>query len=175
MRNAMSPSSGLGTCSERPGANPCPLRRDSPHLRPAPGLQLPCPQARVGRAASVKMAHQWRARARLDRKALMPMWRYAVITLLREAARAGVLDSGHVSQRAAADLLTAQYERWWNIDVKRFKSSKAVPGIRRSAMPGGRPSHSTGLRTIRRQEIRFEDEGHPHQTYRRDRRIRRRS
>ena len=35
----------------------------------------------------------WRARARLDKKALMPMWRYAVITLLREAARAGVLET----------------------------------------------------------------------------------
>ena len=35
----------------------------------------------------------WRARARLDRKVLMPMWRYAVITLLREAARAGILDT----------------------------------------------------------------------------------
>ena len=34
---------------------------------------------------------QWRARVRLDRKALMPMWRYAVITLLREAERAGGL------------------------------------------------------------------------------------
>ena len=33
----------------------------------------------------------WRRRAPLDRKALMPMWRYAVITLLREAARAGFL------------------------------------------------------------------------------------
>ena len=32
---------------------------------------------------------QWCARARLDRKALMPMWRYAVIALLREAERAG--------------------------------------------------------------------------------------
>ena len=36
---------------------------------------------------------QWCARARLDRKALMPMWCYAVITLLREAARAGVLET----------------------------------------------------------------------------------
>ena len=33
----------------------------------------------------------WRKRAPLDRKALMPMWRYAVVTLLRAAARGGVL------------------------------------------------------------------------------------
>ena len=45
---------------------------------------------------------QWCARARLDRKALMPMWRYAVITLLREAARAGVLETGLGSWRVAA-------------------------------------------------------------------------
>ncbi len=36
---------------------------------------------------------RWRKRASLDQDALMPMWRYAVITLLREADRAGVLDT----------------------------------------------------------------------------------
>ena len=70
---------------------------------------------------------QWRARARLDKNALMPMWRYAVITLLREAARVGVLDTD-LSRRALRELLTAQYERWWNIDIKRFKSKKQFLG-----------------------------------------------
>jgi len=36
---------------------------------------------------------QWLADARLDRKQLMPIWRYAVIALLRAAARAGVLET----------------------------------------------------------------------------------
>ena len=49
---------------------------------------------------------QWCARVRLDRKALMPMWRYAVITLLREAARAGVLDTD-MSRSELLRLLTA--------------------------------------------------------------------
>ncbi len=77
---------------------------------------------------------QWCARARLDRKALMPMWRYAVITLLR--------------------LLTAQYERWWNIDVKRFKSKKQFLGYagRYARRP---PIAQHRFRTINRQEIRL--------------------
>ena len=62
---------------------------------------------------------QWRTRARLDRKALMPMWRYA--------ERAGVLDTD-MSRSALLRSLTAQYERWWNIDVKRFRSKKQFLG-----------------------------------------------
>ena len=54
---------------------------------------------------------EWRSRTPLDRKALMPMWRYAVITLLREAARAGILDTD-MSRGALPRLLTTQYERW---------------------------------------------------------------
>ena len=57
----------------------------------------------------------------------MPMWRYAVITLLREAARAGVLDTD-MNRRALQRLLTAQYERWWNINIKRFRSKKQFLG-----------------------------------------------
>ena len=68
-----------------------------------------------------------RARARLDKKALMPMWRYAVITLLREAAWAGVLETD-MPRGELMRLLTAQYERWWNIDVNRFKSKKQFLG-----------------------------------------------
>ena len=96
---------------------------------------------------------QWRARAQLDRKALMPMWRYAVITLLREAARAGVLDTD-MSRGALLQLLTAQYERWWNIDVKRFKSKKQFLGYagRYARRP---PIAQHRFRTISRQEIRF--------------------
>ena len=94
---------------------------------------------------------KWCARARLDRKALMPMWRYAVITLLREAARAGVLDTD-MFRSALLRLLTTQYERWWNIDVKRSRSKMHHPkyaarsssSAMRAVTPAGRPSRSTG-------------------------------
>ena len=96
---------------------------------------------------------QWHARAPLDRKALMPMWRYAVITLLREAARAGVLDTD-MSRSALLRLLTAQYERWWNIDVKRFTSKKQFLGY--AGHYARRPPIAQHrFRTITRQEIRF--------------------
>ena len=95
----------------------------------------------------------WRPRAPLDRTALMPMWRYAVITLLREAARVGVLNTD-LSRRALRELLTAQYERWWNIDVKRFRSKKPFLGYagRYARRP---PIAQHRFRTITRQEIRF--------------------
>ena len=96
---------------------------------------------------------QWCARARLDRRAVMPMWRYAVITLLREAERAGVFDTD-MSHSALLRLLTAQYERWWNIDVKRFRSKKQFLGYagRYASRP---PIAQHRFRTISRQEIRF--------------------
>ena len=95
----------------------------------------------------------WRPRAPLDRKALMPMWRYAVITLLREAARVGVLDTD-LSRRAVLQLLTAQYERWWNIDITRFRSKKQFLGYagRYARRP---PIAQHRFRVINRQEIRF--------------------
>ena len=96
---------------------------------------------------------RWHARARLDRTALMPMWRYAVITLLREAARAGVLDTD-MDRRALRRLLTAQYERWWNIDIQRFRSKKQFLGYagRYARRP---PIAQHRFRAISRQEIRF--------------------
>ena len=52
----------------------------------------------------------WRKRAPLNRKALMRMWRYAVITYLREAYRMGVLKTD-LTARQLAELLRRQYER----------------------------------------------------------------
>ena len=51
-------------------------------------------------------------------------------------------------------LLTAQYERWWNIDVKRFRSKKQFLGYagRYARRP---PIAQHRFRTITRQEIRF--------------------
>ncbi len=96
---------------------------------------------------------QWDAAARLDRKALMPMWRYAVITLLREAACAGVLQTD-MDRGALLRLLTTQYERWWNIDIKRFRSKKQFLGYagRYARRP---PIAQHRFRAIDRQEIRF--------------------
>ena len=96
---------------------------------------------------------QWYAPAGLDRNALMPMLRYAVITLLREAAQAGGLHTD-MDRAALRRLLTAQYERWWNIDIKRFRSKKQFLGYagRYARRP---PIAQHRLRGIGRQEIRF--------------------
>ena len=64
---------------------------------------------------------RWIAPLRFDKQALMRMWRYAVITYLREALKARVLTSEWSSEELTA-VLTTQYERWWNIDVDHFKS-----------------------------------------------------
>jgi hypothetical protein len=96
---------------------------------------------------------QWYAPAVLDREALMPMWRYAVINLLREAARAGVLQTD-MDRGALFRLLTAQYERWWNIDIKRFRGKKQFLGYagRYARRP---PIAQHRFRAVGRQEIRF--------------------
>ena len=91
--------------------------------------------------------------ARLDKKALMPMWRYAVITLLREALRAGVLETD-MARRDLLRLLTSQYERWWNIDIKRFRSKKQFLGYagRYARRP---PIAQHRFLAARRHEVRF--------------------
>ncbi len=63
----------------------------------------------------------WIAPLRFEKNALMHMWRYAVITYLREALKAKVLTSEWSSEELTA-VLTTQYERWWNIDIDHFKS-----------------------------------------------------
>ena len=95
----------------------------------------------------------WRKRAPLNKKALMPMWRYAVITLLREAYRVGVLETD-LSGRELHQLLTEQYERWWNTDIKHFRSKKQFLGYagryaRRPPITQHRFLHIDG------QEVRF--------------------
>ena len=83
----------------------------------------------------------------------MPMWRYAIVTLLREAARIGVLDTD-LTRRALQGLLTAQYERWWNIAIERFRSKKQFLGYagRYARRP---PIAQHRFRQIDRQGIRF--------------------
>ncbi|MFZ3210829.1 MAG: transposase [Terriglobales bacterium] len=64
---------------------------------------------------------RWITPLRFDRDALMHMWRYAVITYLREASKAKVLTSDLAAEDLQAVLKT-QYERWWNIDIAGFMS-----------------------------------------------------
>ena len=50
----------------------------------------------------------------LSMSAIMKMWRYAVVTLLREAYRQGVLTT-EMRPSAFANLLDAQYRRRWHV------------------------------------------------------------
>ena len=63
----------------------------------------------------------WVPRLRFDKPALMRIWRYAVITYLREALKEEALSSKLSAEELKA-VFTAQYERWWNIDIGHFKS-----------------------------------------------------
>ena len=96
---------------------------------------------------------RWHESASFDREALMQMWRYAVITLLRGAARRGVLDTD-MPRRALLQLLKEQYERWWNINIQRFRSKKQFLGYagRYARRP---PIAQHRFRKIDGQEIRF--------------------
>jgi len=62
---------------------------------------------------------RWIASLHFDKRALMHMWRYAVINYVRTALRANVLATDSSALKA---LLVTQYERWWNIDIDQFKS-----------------------------------------------------
>ena len=96
---------------------------------------------------------RWHESASFDEEALMRMWRYAVITLLREAASRGVLGTD-MPRDELQQLLTTQYERWWNVDIGRGQSKKQVLGyagryVRRPPIAQHR------FRKIDGQEIRF--------------------
>ena len=62
----------------------------------------------------------WIDRLYFDRKKLMHMWRFAVLTFLRQALKAGVLKSDLRSEALKA-LLADQY-RWWSVHVDYFQS-----------------------------------------------------
>ena len=64
---------------------------------------------------------RWIRSLRFDRRALMHMWRYAVITYLREAFKAQALHSD-LSAGELGRILKTQYERWWNINIDRSMS-----------------------------------------------------
>jgi hypothetical protein len=57
-----------------------------------------------------------------DRKKLMHMWRFAVITFLREALKAGVLRSN--LPPAEVEAVLAREYRWWSVHVDYFQSKE---------------------------------------------------
>ena len=58
-----------------------------------------------------------------DKNSLMQMWKFALITYLRHALSAQALES-KLSERRLKQILTLQYERWWNVHVARFASKE---------------------------------------------------
>jgi hypothetical protein len=66
---------------------------------------------------------RWIPRLVFNKRALMHMWRYAVITYLRQALQAMVLSS-ELAPDTLRGILKTQYERWWNIDIQHFKSKR---------------------------------------------------
>ena len=64
---------------------------------------------------------RWIESLDFDKSKLMHMWRYAVITYLREAFKLGLV---HLEEPTHdfEDILTKQYGRWWNIHISRFKT-----------------------------------------------------
>jgi len=65
--------------------------------------------------------NRWVNVGEFNKNALMQMWKFAVINYLRDALSAKVLHS-KLSERKLKQVLTQQYERWWNIHVVRFAS-----------------------------------------------------
>jgi hypothetical protein len=70
---------------------------------------------------------RWIAPLTLEKDALMHMWRYALITYLREAIRSNMLRSDW-SPEEFKRILTAQYERWWNIKLTGLMSKQHFLG-----------------------------------------------
>jgi len=64
---------------------------------------------------------RWITPLHFDRRNLMYMWRYAVITYLRVALKKGLLAS-EASPEELRVMLKTQYERWWNVYVDHIRS-----------------------------------------------------
>jgi hypothetical protein len=67
-------------------------------------------------------AGNWTKRLHFDREKLMHMWRFAVITFLRQALEAGILKS-NLHPAALKAVLARQY-RWWSVHVDYFQSKE---------------------------------------------------
>jgi len=64
---------------------------------------------------------RWVGLLKFDKRALMHMWRYALIMYLRQALQAKILQS-HLSAEELKAVFKTQYERWWDIHIDRFQS-----------------------------------------------------
>ena len=105
---------------------------------------------------------KWRKQAPLNRKALMRMWRYAVVTYLREAYRMGFLDTDLTSPQLKA-LLRQHYERWWNIHIQRFRRKKQFHGIRGPVCPAA-PDRTASVPAYRSSPNPLPDQRHADET-----------
>jgi hypothetical protein len=65
----------------------------------------------------------WFSGVRFDVSALMKRWRYALVTYLREALRHGLIASD-LPPKTLRGQLTAEYERWWSVDVQPYASKE---------------------------------------------------
>jgi hypothetical protein len=70
---------------------------------------------------------RWIASLTFEKEALMRMWRYALITYLREAIRSDALRSD-LGAEELKKILTTQYERWWNIKLTGLMSKQHFLG-----------------------------------------------
>jgi len=70
---------------------------------------------------------RWISQLWFDKRALMAMWRYAVITFLREALEANVLES-NLNREELRRVFKTQYERWWNIYIDGLVSKRHFLG-----------------------------------------------
>ncbi len=94
----------------------------------------------------------WR-KAPLKQNALMPLWRYAVVTYLREAYRRGVLETDKTAAQFE-DLLRRQQKRRWIAHIQRLRGKKQFLGYagRYARRP---PIAQRRLQHIDHQEVRF--------------------
>ena len=76
----------------------------------------------VSSGGLVDSAGRWVGHIAFQTKKLMHMWRFAVLTFLREALKANILRS-KMRPHDLQNLLSEQY-RWWSVRVDRFTSKE---------------------------------------------------
>ena len=86
----------------------------------------------------------WQKQAPLNRKALMPMWRYAVMTYLREAHRMGFLKTDRTSYLNSSDFACGSNTSVGGISTSNGSAASNSFLDTRAGMPGVPRSHSIG-------------------------------
>ena len=69
------------------------------------------------------MRCQWVSQMRFNKRALMKMWKFALISYLRKALHARVLFS-ELPPKELETIFKVQYERWWNVHIDHLQSKK---------------------------------------------------